>query len=162
MYFQRTLREPQRDNEIPATTRWRAIYYRLAGFSARPNPPTDHMTKKLLLPLLALTLLGSSCWTRTVNINATTANSNTNTVVCAPAAGSVTYAGQDGKNALELLQAGHQVDVTTEGFVNAIDAKKPGDRQFWAFYVNCKQAEIGAKDYQTKTSDLIEWKLESF
>lgn len=121
------------------------------------------MNKKLLIPFLALALFGASCWTQTVNVNSTTnENGNTNTVACAPGADSVTYAGQDGKNALELLQADHRVDVTAEGFVNAIDDAKPGDRQFWAFYVNCQQAEVGAKDYQTKTSDQVEWKLESF
>ncbi len=121
------------------------------------------MKKKLIFPLVALAIFGASCWTQTVNINSTTnQNGNTNTVACTPAADSVTYAGQDGKNALELLQANNQVDVTAEGFVNAIDGKKPGDRQFWAFYVNCNQAEIGAKDYQTTDQDLVEWKLESF
>lgn len=122
------------------------------------------MKKKLLIPVLALALLGASCWTQTVNVNTTTTNenSNTNTVACAATEGNPSYAGQDGKNALELLQADYKVDVTAEGFVNAIDGKKPSDRQFWAFYVNCKQAEVGAKDYQTKTSDLVEWKLESF
>lgn len=122
------------------------------------------MKKKIFIPVLALALFGASCWTQSVNVNSTTLNenSNTNTVACAATAGNPSYAGQDGKNALELLQADHQVDVSAEGFVNAIDAKKPADRQFWALYVNCKQAEVGAKDYQTKTSDLVEWKLESF
>lgn len=125
------------------------------------------MKKKLLIPVLALALFGASCWTQSVNVNssATTnenSNGNTNTVACLPSAGSVSYTGKDGKNALELLQIDHQVDVSAEGFVNAIDGQKPGDHQFWAFYVNCKQAEVGAKDYQSKGQDLIEWKLESF
>ena len=120
--------------------------------------------QKTLLPVvLSLFVLGAGCsfWqtvdvnTNTVtNVNAT--NENTNTT------NGVTYTGQDGKNALELLQAGHTVDVSDQGFVNAIDGVKPGERQFWAFYVNGKQAEVGAKDYQTKTSDAIEWRLEAF
>lgn len=117
----------------------------------------------ILVLVLGLALAGAGCnLTTTVQTPSNSANQNTNTIACVAPAGSVSYTGQEGKNALELLQSGHQVDVTTEGFVNAIDATKPGDRQFWAFYVNCKQAEVGAKDYQTKTSDVIYWKLESF
>ncbi len=124
------------------------------------------MKIKLILPILALAIFGASCWTQSVNLNSTTTNengnANTNTVACAPSADGIAYTGQDGKNALELLQIDHRVDVTAEGFVNAIDGQKPGNRQFWAFYVNCKQADVGAKDYQTKGQDLIDWKLESF
>ncbi|MEK7637370.1 MAG: DUF4430 domain-containing protein [Patescibacteria group bacterium] len=113
----------------------------------------------ILIIVLSLALVGAGCGlTTTVKVPV----KNANTVVCVAAADSVTYAGQDGKNALELLQSTHQVDVSTQGFVNAIDGKKPGDRQFWAFYVNCKQAEVGAKDYQTTNGDKIEWKLESY
>jgi len=117
----------------------------------------------ILILALGLTLAGAGCGlTTTVKTTTNSVIQNTNTVVCAAPVGSISYAGQDSKNALELLQAKHQVDVSAQGFVNAIDAKKPGDHQFWAFYVNCKQAEVGAKDYQTKTSDLVYWRLESF
>ncbi len=113
----------------------------------------------ILIIVLGLTLAGAGCGlTRTVQVPA----ENTNIVGCVAAADSVAYTGQDGKNALELLQSAHQVDVSAQGFVNAIDGAKPGDRQFWAFYVNCKQADVGAKDYVTKKGDSIEWKLESF
>lgn len=120
-------------------------------------------TKIWLLAAVALLTLGAGCsFTQTVKVNsngATTngnANQNTNTV------DNVTYTGQEGKNALELLQASHQVDVSDQGFVNAIDGVKPGDREFWAFYINNKQAQVGAKDYATKNSDSIEWKLEKY
>lgn len=123
------------------------------------------MNKKLLIPILALTLFGASCWTQSVNVNTTAAvnqNGNANAAPCTTTVGGVAYTGQAGKNALELLQIDHRVDVSAEGFVNAIDGQKPGDRQFWAFYVNCTQANVGAKDYQTKDQDFIEWRLESF
>ena len=122
--------------------------------------------KKLLLPvLLSFLVLGAGCsWIQSVNVNTNTSTSNTNTVANqnTNTAASITYAGQDGKNALELLQSGHTVDVSDQGFVNAIDGVKPGDRQFWAFYVNGEQAQVGAKDYNTKGNDQIEWKLEAF
>lgn len=128
--------------------------------------PTNimHRKKFLFAVLIALTLTGAGCsWTHTVNVNsASTANTNTLSPVNLNTTDSVTYAGQAGKNALELLQTNHQVDVSAQGFVNAIDGVKPGDHQYWSFYVNGKQADVGAKDYQTKTSDAIEWKLEAF
>lgn len=114
----------------------------------------------VLVLALGLTLAGAGCGlTTTVDVQETT-NSTINTNVAV--SGSITYAGQDGKNALELLQQKNSVDVSAQGFVNAINGRKPGDREFWAFYVNGKQAEVGAKDYATKTSDEIEWKLETF
>lgn len=117
----------------------------------------------ILFLVLGFSLAGAACnLTTTVQVPANTAVQNANTVVCAAPSGSISYAGQDGKNALELLQANHIVDVSAAGFVNAINDVKPGDRQFWALYVNCKQAEVGAKDYQAKNSDVIYWQLESF
>ncbi len=128
----------------------------------------------ILVLALGLTLAGASCGLTTkvqntnsavVNTTVTTntaANANVTANTNAATVSSVTYAGQDGKNALELLQVHHQVDTSAQGFVNAIDSKKPGDHEFWAFYVNGDQAQVGAKDFVTKTTDAIEWKLEKY
>lgn len=123
--------------------------------------PTNSMKRfsSILIIAFGLALVGAGCGL-TTTVKAPVKNANA--AACVAAADSVAYAGQDGKNALELLQSAHQVDVSAQGFVNAIDGEKPGDRQFWAFYVNCKQAEVGAKDYVTKEGDSIEWKRESF
>lgn len=102
--------------------------------------------------VLGLTLAGASCGLTT------TVQKSVNSVKQQ----AVSYAGKEGKNALDLLKSGHTVDVSDQGFVNAIDGVKPGNRQFWALYVNGKQAEVGAKDYITKPTDKVEWKLESF
>ncbi len=123
--------------------------------------------KKILLPVaLSALLLGAGCsFTQTVNVNQTTTTNTINSQtaeVCQPSDRCVQYAGQDGKNALELLQSDHQVDVSDQGFVNAIDGVEPGDREFWALYVNGEQAQVGAKDYHTKDGETIEWTLESF
>jgi hypothetical protein len=117
---------------------------------------------KRFLPILSIALsvvlMGAGCsLTQTVNIN-DQADKNIN-VAAEPA---IAYTGQDGKNALELLQSKYQVDVSTEGFVNAINGQRAGDHQFWAFYVNGQSATVGAKTYQTKQGDAIEWKLENF
>ena len=131
------------------STRWQGNYH----------SPTNFMKRYLIILTLAagLSVSGASCSLLTTKqVNSNTANTNVATT------GVVTYAGQDGKNALELLQQKHSVDVSAQGFVNAIDGRKPGDHEFWAFYVNGKQAEVGAKEYASKSSDAIEWKLESF
>lgn len=119
--------------------------------------------KKLLLTsVIALSLLGAGCsLTQTVNLNLSRVK-NSNTAANANVAKTVSYTGQTGKNALDLLTSGHQVDASAQGFVNGIDGIKPGDHQYWAFYINGKLSDVGAKDYQSKTSDSIEWKLESF
>jgi hypothetical protein len=74
----------------------------------------------------------------------------------------ISYVGLEGKNALELLKAGHQVDTQKFSFgemVQSIDGVKAPATDFWAFYVNGKQADVGAGDYQTKTGDTLSWKL---
>lgn len=103
---------------------------------------------------IALIMLGAGCQKQAATVQ------NVNS--CVATAGSINYPGQEGKNALELLQVKYQVDVSSEGFVNAIDGRKPGAKEYWAFYVNCQSASVGAADYQTKAGDLIEWRLEAF
>jgi len=74
----------------------------------------------------------------------------------------ISYVGVEGKNALELLKSSHQVETQSFSFgemVLSIDGVKSPSTDFWAFYVNGKQAEVGAGDYQTKNSDLLSWKL---
>ncbi len=115
--------------------------------------------------VLSLVVLGAGCsLMQTINVNGSAGNTNTavNASANANISASITYSGQAGKNALELLTASHKVDTSAQGFVNAIDSIKPGDHQYWAFYINGKLSDVGAKDYQTKTTDAIEWKLESF
>lgn len=141
-----------------------SLRFRLSRWRGIIILPTNTMYRKKLLiaSLVALALMGAGCsLTHTVTVTNTKAT-NTNVTVNTNKVTSVTYAGQTGKNALELLQSGHQVDVSAAGFVNAIDGVTPGDHQYWSFYVNGKQADVGAKDYQTKNSDAIEWKLESY
>ncbi|MBI2984832.1 MAG: DUF4430 domain-containing protein [Candidatus Kerfeldbacteria bacterium] len=125
------------------------------------------MNTKKIIPsvVLSIFLLGAGCsFTQTVKVSTNSqGDSNVNAANAkANQAQGVRYAGEDGKNALELLQAEHQVDVSDQGFVNAIDSRPPGDREYWAFYVNGKLADVGAKEYQTKSRDTIEWKLEKF
>jgi len=75
----------------------------------------------------------------------------------------ISYVGVEGKNALELLKSSHQVETQKFSFgemVQSIDGVKAPATDFWAFYINGKQAEVGAGDYQTKSGDKLSWKLQ--
>lgn len=118
------------------------------------------MQKRLfLLPaVLAVVFFGASC-TKTATTHTTTnTTANTNAALSFV----VSYAGQEGKSALELLQANHQVEASAEGFVSSIDGQAPGDRQYWALYLNGTLADKGAKDLITKNTDQIGWRLDNF
>lgn len=76
----------------------------------------------------------------------------------------VTYQGQKGKNALELLQAQTATEQDASGLVTTINGKKAdaSNHEFWTFYVNGKIASIGPAQYVTKDTDTIEWKIENY
>ncbi len=72
----------------------------------------------------------------------------------------------ENKTALDLLKMGHKVKTKTFSglgeFVESINDKKAeSNKNFWSFYVNGKQAQVGASTYKPKNKDAIEWKLES-
>ncbi len=74
----------------------------------------------------------------------------------------VTYQGEDGKTALELLKAHAQVETKTSSLgelVTAINGNDGGGTKFWLFYVNGVESQVGAGAYMTKTGETIEWKL---
>ncbi len=79
-------------------------------------------------------------------------------------ASTISYRGADGRNALELLKSHHQVETQEFSglgeFVISIDGIAPDSQHFWAFYVDGKQAQVGASAYVTKDGEQIEWKLE--
>lgn len=69
--------------------------------------------------------------------------------------------------ALQLLTLTHKIVTKGEKentFVTSIDGRiASGDkREFWAFYVNGKQAAVGAGSYFMKNNDTIEWKIETY
>ncbi|MBX4204907.1 MAG: DUF4430 domain-containing protein [Candidatus Doudnabacteria bacterium] len=76
---------------------------------------------------------------------------------------SVTYDGQDGRNALDLLKVFHQVDTKDTSYgpmIIGIDGVKPDSSHYWGFYVDGKLADRGADQYITKNGEHIEWKLD--
>ncbi len=72
----------------------------------------------------------------------------------------------DETKALLLLKMGVK-NVETKTFsgvgeyVTSINGiKEDSGKNFWAFYVNGKQANLGASDYKLKSGDKVVWKLE--
>jgi hypothetical protein len=75
----------------------------------------------------------------------------------------VSYPGQDGKNALELLKSHTKVQTKSSSFgdmVVAINGKDGANKKYWTFYINGEMAQVGAGAYTTKNADKIEWKLQ--
>ena len=79
----------------------------------------------------------------------------------------LSYAGVEGKTALELLQANaNDVKMSGEGemaFVTSINGvAADSSNEFWEFLVNGEQAQVGAGSYTTKATDTITWQLTKF
>lgn len=77
---------------------------------------------------------------------------------------SFTYKGKKDIDALTLLKEKTQVMESQPGFVSSINGRAADSlkKEFWSFYVNGKQAEVGAAEYITKDTDNIEWKIETY
>ncbi len=77
----------------------------------------------------------------------------------------IEYNGEDGKNALTILKSKYTVGTQEFSgigeFVTSINGVTPDSKHFWAFYVNGKSSNIGASQYITKSTDKLEWKLET-
>lgn len=72
-----------------------------------------------------------------------------------------------GSTALQLLTSTHKVILKGEkenAFVTIIDGRTASvaNKEFWSFYVNGKQALVGAGSYIVKDNDTIEWKIETY
>lgn len=76
----------------------------------------------------------------------------------------VSYKGVDGKNALELLKSNATVETQNyEGIgelVVSINGIPSTAENYWIFYVNGEQAQVGAGEYITKSSDQLSWRYE--
>lgn len=69
--------------------------------------------------------------------------------------------------ALEALEQFFPVETTGKGpeaYITAINAYKASSekKEFWAFYVNNKQAAVGAGSYKLQNGDVIIWKIETY
>ena len=75
----------------------------------------------------------------------------------------LSYRGQDGKNALELLKTKAKVRLKSSSlgdYVVAINGNDGGGKKYWIYYINGKEAAVVATSYVTKNTDNIIWKLQ--
>lgn len=108
--------------------------------------------KKILIAVAVIIVAGLGVWAYKVG-------------VFGGKSSSITYSGQQGKTALELLAAHHKVETQTLSgtvFVQSIDGvAAPDTKHFWAYFVNGTQATVSPAVYVTKDGDAIEWKIEA-
>lgn len=76
----------------------------------------------------------------------------------------IAYDGEEGKNALDLLNENADVETKDSSYgpyVDSIGGIKGGtDGKYWTFYINGEAAAVGAGAYITKEGDMIEWKFQ--
>lgn len=77
------------------------------------------------------------------------------------------YQIKKGKTALNLLEETNAIITSGKGenaFVTVINNIKadPLKKEYWAFYVNEKPANIGAGSYYLQSNDNIVWKIEKY
>lgn len=75
----------------------------------------------------------------------------------------MSYQGQAGQTALTLLKKHATVQVKHYSFgdqVIAINGTSGNGPKYWTFYINSKEASVGAGTYVTKSTDKIMWKLQ--
>lgn len=133
-------------------------------------------TKQMAAALLAVVVIGaggfwlydnnqSSTDDTVVNTETTqVVVENTPEITISEDGTTVSYLGQEGKTALELLQGGTKVIKDSSDFgdfvtgINGLEADS--NKEYWSFYVNGEYASEGAGTYQTTDGEKIEWKLE--
>lgn len=119
----------------------------------------------ILLSIVVLLLIGAAALL-SVNNPSKIVNAPTPTIVSEkkPESESVMYQGQNGQDALTLLKKQANVETNSSGLVTKINDKVASDKnkEFWAFYVNGKMAEVGPAEYVTKDTEKIEWKVEKY
>ena len=74
---------------------------------------------------------------------------------------------KDGATALDLLRKTATIETKGEGanaFVTTINgrAADSSKKEYWAFYIDGKLAEVGAGSYKLKDKDKLKWKLETY
>jgi hypothetical protein len=74
----------------------------------------------------------------------------------------ITYDGEDGKTALDLLKTHAQVRTAASQLgelVEEINGVSSGDGHYLIYFVNGAMAKTGAAHYITGRGDKVEWKL---
>jgi hypothetical protein len=115
-------------------------------------------TKLLLVPAVLAAVVGGGIWWHEAQTD------QVRTVVNAEQQlTEISYHGRAGATALKLLK--EHATVTTKHYsfgdmVLSIDGVQGSGPKYWTFYVNNKEAPVGAGAYATKNGDQITWKLQ--
>ncbi|MBM3209551.1 DUF4430 domain-containing protein [Candidatus Shapirobacteria bacterium] len=74
------------------------------------------------------------------------------------------YKGSTGADALTLLKQQAKVEQDSSGLVTSINGQRADarNREYWAFYINGKLAEVGPAFFKTADSDIIGWRMERY
>ena len=82
-----------------------------------------------------------------------------------PDATTITYEGEDGETALELLEEhGYDVEVETSSlgdYVTAIGEVEVTKSEYWSYEVDGRMPNVGADQYETKDGQQVEWRYGS-
>ncbi|MGA3150525.1 MAG: DUF4430 domain-containing protein [Candidatus Saccharimonadales bacterium] len=115
--------------------------------------------KILILPAFILVFgAGVAIWSHGVNPDQVHVIKNSQSQTT-----EISYKGENGKDALTLLKQHAQVQTKHYSFgdfvvsINGIAGNGP---KYWTFYINGKEASVGAGAYITKNSDILDWKLQ--
>ena len=115
--------------------------------------------KVLILPALILVVgAGVAIWSHGVNPDQVQVVKNSQSQTT-----EISYKGQSGKDALTLLRTHAQVQTKHYSFgdlVADINGAAGNGPKYWTFYINGKEAQVGAGAYVTKSTDMLDWKLQ--
>lgn len=123
------------------------------------RPTHLSQTKIITLIVAALLIIGGGAWDITAHHNTTPKT----TYLKSAAITQLTYHGQEGKNALELLKQHAKVVTKTSSlgeYVVSINGNDGGGKKYWSYYINGQLAQVGAGAYITHSTDVIKWKLQ--
>ena len=114
----------------------------------------------LLSAVVVIVAASAGAWAYVGNLPSHKVSLTTNT---AHQLTQISYKGQNGVNALALLKK--HATITTKHYsfgdmVTSIDGSSGNGPKYWTFYVNGKEASVGAGSYVSKTTDNITWKLQ--
>lgn len=120
-------------------------------------------SKVTLGAVVVLAAVGVFAWQTNSQGSNPSSNQSTPTNNTTQSTDSLSYQGENGKTALELLKQKAQVETKDSSFgeyVTAINGNDGDGQKYWLFYVNGKQASEGAGTYKTQDGETIEWRLE--
>ena len=118
-------------------------------------------TNVIVAVVVAVVILaGGGAWAviaRNSSSNATTVINNQRQLT------QISYKGETGVDALTLLKKHATVTVKHYSFgdlVTSINGNQGSGPKYWTFYINGKEASVGAGSYKTKDDDTLSWKLQ--